>query len=123
MKDISVFIVEDEAMTALFMESMLKKKGLKVVGKVNSGEEALTFVKNLKPDVVILDIRLSGDMTGIDTAKKIREEVDYPVQLIFTTGYGDSEYRSMAEQLQPLAFLEKPVNINDIFNLIINCTS
>ena len=72
MKDISVFIVEDEAMTALFMESMLKKKGLKIVGKVNSGEEALTFVKNLKPDVVILDIRLSGDMTGIDTAKKIR---------------------------------------------------
>ncbi|HOQ12317.1 MAG TPA: response regulator [Spirochaetota bacterium] len=118
-----MFIVEDEAMTALFMESMLKKKGLKIVGKVNSGEEALTFVKNLKPDVVILDIRLSGDMTGIDTAKKIREEVDYPVQLIFTTGYGDSEYRSMAEQLQALAFLEKPVNINDIFNLITNCTS
>lgn len=115
---ISILVVEDEAMTAMFMETMLKRKGYNVMKLVSSGEEAVIFAREFIPDIVIMDIRLAGKMDGIEAVAKIKSESDKSIQCIFTTGYSDPELKDEAMKLNPLAFLIKPINLNELLSLI-----
>ncbi|MDZ4171308.1 MAG: response regulator, partial [Methanobacteriaceae archaeon] len=66
-----ILVVEDEAITSLELTRMLKRWGFEVVGDVVSGQEALDMAINLKPDLIIMDIHLKGNMSGVDAAKEI----------------------------------------------------
>lgn len=118
MGGISLLIAEDEAMTAIFMRTMLSRSGLNVLKCVPSGEEAVDCVLNLSPDVVIMDIRLAGDMNGIEAVKNIRDKSQPGPVFIFTTGYSDGELMEQAMELEPLAFLVKPVNMTELISHI-----
>ncbi len=118
MAAISILIVEDESMTALFMGTMLKRKGYNVLKCVSSGEEAVEAALNLNPDLVLIDIRLAGKMDGIEAVSKIKKKSQAAVEFIFTTGYADSEFRESAMELEPLAYLIKPVRLQEIVNII-----
>lgn len=118
MSAVSILIVEDEAMTAMFMESMLRKRGYNVLKCVSTGEEAIDSAVMLSPDLIVMDIRLAGKMDGIEAAAGIREKSSKSSRYIFTTGYSDVEIKELAAEFEPLAFLIKPVNLSEMARII-----
>ncbi len=74
-----ILIVEDERIVALDIKSSLENLGYTVTGIVASGEAALTKVAESRPDLVLMDINLKGDMDGVETAEQIRAHFSIPV--------------------------------------------
>ncbi len=113
---ITVLIVEDEAMTAMFIKSILTRFGYTVLKCVNSGESAVKYAAELKPELIIMDILLAGEINGIEAAKEIKKVSDIP--LIFMSGYSDDDIREEAESLNPVAYMVKPLNKAELKSII-----
>ena len=105
-KNISVYIVEDESIVAKDIQNSLKKLGYQVLGISNNGNDALEKIITTSPDIVLMDIMIKGDMTGIDVAEKIKELYDIPV--IFLTAYADETTLAKAKNTEPYGYLLKP---------------
>jgi two-component system, response regulator PdtaR len=103
-----IFIVEDEALSAFYLIMKLKDMGFSVDATLASGEEAVARAETYRPDLILMDINLAGAMNGIEATKRIKERFEVPV--IFISGYSDEELRSRAAELDPVAFLVKPVD-------------
>ncbi|NLW77361.1 MAG: response regulator, partial [Methanomicrobiales archaeon] len=82
-----ILIVEDEFVTAASLSVVLNDFGFEVVGTVDNGEEAIFSAKELLPDLILMDIILNGEMTGIAAVSTIKEKYDIPI--IFLTGQSD----------------------------------
>jgi CheY-like chemotaxis protein len=104
---LNILIVEDEFFIALDAQEQAEQLGHRVIGIAVSAEQALALIQGEKPDVVLMDIRLTGDRDGIDAAREIRER--FGIQSIFVSANTDPSTRRRAEALGPLAFLEKPL--------------
>lgn len=111
-----IMIVEDEALIAMRLYREMRKFGYDVSKPVATGQEAVSRATSEKPDLMLMDIRLAGDMDGIQAAEIINQSHKTPV--IFMTGYPDEEMRRRADALHPLAYLIKPVNANSLLDLI-----
>ena len=85
MNSARILIVEDERIVQLDLETRLKRIGHLVVGVTSRGDEAIARARELKPDLVIMDVRLEGAMDGIEAARQIRAEQGTPV--IYVTAY------------------------------------
>ncbi len=118
MNILSVLIVEDEAMTAMFMKAMLIRQGYNVLKCISTGEAAVDFAIKFKPDLVLMDIRLAGKMDGIEAAELILADSAETIQFVFTTGYSDIEIKEKAMDLNPLGFFTKPVNFEELVKLV-----
>ncbi len=116
--EIKVLVVEDEAMTAMYMKTILQHAGFNVVRTVSTGEKAVRYALELKPDIILMDIRLAGKMNGLDAVSEIRSESGIPV--IFMSGYSDDDIKSSAARLNPVAYLTKPVNSEELISIIRN---
>jgi len=103
-----VMIVEDEWLLASELERQLTDLGYDVVAALPSGEEAISRVEGDMPDIVIMDVRLSGKMKGTEAAATIWEEFRVPI--VFLTAKVDQETFSAAQSSMPYAFLLKPHN-------------
>ncbi len=108
MKASNILIVEDEALIALSLEVELKRAGYVVCGIATQGEEAVQLARDLKPDAVLMDIRLAGNMDGFAAARQIRATLN--TQIIFVSGYLDEANLARAAEVKPLACLSKPVS-------------
>ena len=105
---VRVLIVEDEALIAMNLESLIEDFGFEVCAVAARGAEAVTFAKALHPDVVLMDVNLIGDMDGIEAARRIRETID--ARIIFVTAYGTGEVLERIHTAVPDApILSKPV--------------
>ncbi len=103
-----VLIVEDEMIIALTLEQMIKNMRHEVVSKVASGKQAVEKALQLKPDIILMDIRLKGKMDGIDTIKKIQhKKADIPV--IYVTGSSNSRYIERIKATKYIDFIRKPI--------------
>jgi len=91
-----IFIVEDDMLLSLVEERLLMKLGYNIAGKASSGEEAVSKIKSAKPDVVIMDISLSGKMDGIDTMAEVRNFSSVPV--IYLSGNSDQIGRASCRE-------------------------
>ena len=111
-----VMIVEDEAITAMATGAMLKRLGHKVLAAVGSGQEAINAFRRQRPDLVLMDIRLDGDLDGIETAKLLRRDSDVPV--VFVSAFVDDGTRNRAAEAQPFDFLPKPLDEFDLQALL-----
>lgn len=107
-----VLIVEDELIIAMMMEKMIQNLGHEVLAKVTKGEDAIQAARNHNPDIILMDIRLQGEMDGIEAMSEIRQDSEVPV--IFVTGNSDETYRKRVEESNPLDFLTKPITISDL---------
>ena len=116
-KNYKVLIVEDETIIALCLKGELESLGFEVLEPVATGEEALKIINSECPTLILLDIRLAGGMSGLDVAKA-EECKDKSKLIIFMTGYITPEIKEMALQLNPIGFLEKPVEVSDILKLL-----
>ena len=101
-----IMLVDDDYTMKLELEAMLTSMGYDVVGQADSGEQAIEMARDLKPDVILMDIVMPGHMDGISAAEKIRLELD--VAIVFLTGYGDPEYVERAKQVEPFGYVMKP---------------
>ena len=104
-----ILIVDDEWLTRLEIEEMLTELGYDVVGQAETGAEAIEMVRDLEPDLVIMDVIMPGKMNGIDAAKVIKAEWTTPI--VFVTGYGDPEYIEAVKKIAPFGYVMKPFGI------------
>lgn len=109
----TIGIVEDEAIIAEGIIMALESLGYKTTEPAINYTEALKMIEREKPDLVLLDIQLSGSKTGIDVAQKIKDEYDLP--FIFLTANGDQMTIDAVKKLDPPAFLVKPFNKKELF--------
>lgn len=107
-----ILIVEDEAIVALHEEENLKNMGYMVAGKASSGEEAIRKVEETKPDLVLMDIVLKGEMDGIEAAGQIHARFNIPV--IYVTAYGDEKTLQRAKLTEPFGYILKPFKERDL---------
>ena len=101
-----ILVVEDEGIVAEEIRSRLKNKGYTVSGVTHSGEAAIQKVKEVHPDLVLMDIRLKGEMDGIEAARKIRELFDIPV--VYLTAHADDSTLQRAKITHPFGYVIKP---------------
>ena len=111
-----VLIVEDEVLMAMSLAMELQNAGYEVADRLPSGEEAVQFMRANPADVVIMDIRLTGEMDGVEAAVQIREFSEAPI--VFMTGYSDREHDPALAQARPAGFLIKPVSFSRLRDLL-----
>ncbi|MFC1569749.1 ATP-binding protein [bacterium] len=102
----TILIVEDEKLIARDLQKLLEMLGFQVPATVSSSKEALNFIKNRTPDLILMDIKLEGPVDGIETAKQIKDRIDVPV--VFLTALPDQEYINRAKEINPAGYLLKP---------------
>ncbi len=95
-----ILIVEDEQITAADIDDILRHLGYSVSGIVSSGDEAVKKAEETRPDLILMDIRIKGDMDGVEAAREIRRRFDIPV--IYLTAHADSETLARAKLAEPL---------------------
>lgn len=111
-----ILIVEDEILISLMLKNDLELNGFIISSLVATGEDAVKKAINDQPDVILMDIRLSGKIDGIDAAKQILKNKYIPI--IFMTGYSINEYSKRIEEIAYIAYLNKPIDIKEIINII-----
>ncbi|MFI5148458.1 MAG: LytTR family transcriptional regulator DNA-binding domain-containing protein [Bacteroidia bacterium] len=112
MSKINILITEDESIVAKDIQMSLKKLGYNVIGICNNGEDAIRTAEEHRPDIVLMDIMLKGDMSGIDAADQIRKRLNIP--LIFLTAYADESTLSKAKITEPYGYIIKPFKEIDL---------
>lgn len=112
MLKVKILIVEDEAIIAMEIGSSLQSLGYEVLPIVNNGEDAIKTAEADKPDIILMDIRIHGDMDGIETAEEIRNRFGIPI--IFSTAYLDHKRIERAKITMPFGYVLKPVLERDL---------
>jgi PAS domain S-box-containing protein len=107
-----ILVVEDEALVADYLAELLERFGHTVVGISDTGETAITQALALRPDLVMMDIRLKGAMSGIRAAVEIRKSIDLPV--VFLTAFSDQRLLNEAQAAMPYGYLLKPYNEREL---------
>ncbi|MDB9336691.1 hybrid sensor histidine kinase/response regulator [Nodularia spumigena] len=106
MKITKIVIVEDEAIVAKDLRNRLQKFGYIVPAMAASGQEAINKSLELCPDLVLMDIRLKGEIDGIQAANEIHKHLDIPI--IYLTAYADNKTLERAKITEPFGYLLKP---------------
>lgn len=107
-----VLIVEDEMIVAADLEAKLLNLGHDVVGTAGSGEEALRLATQLKPELVLMDVQLSGEMIGTEIAGKV--QMDTGARIVFVTAYPSVFLRNPGQMHHPGLCLSKPFAQEDL---------
>ncbi|WP_419211150.1 LytR/AlgR family response regulator transcription factor [Maribacter sp. X9] len=113
---IKILIVEDNVIIADDMQSMLEEIGYEIVDNVIVYEQAVEVLKSQQVDLVLIDIILASDKTGIDLGKHIRENYDIP--FIFVTSNSDRATVENAKTVKPNGYLVKPFEQQDLYTSI-----
>jgi DNA-binding response OmpR family regulator len=111
-KKANILVVEDEMFVSEYICQSLTKLGYRVCGIADCYDEAIELVSNERPDLILLDIELSGSKNGIDVANDVTEKWAIPV--VFLTAYSDEQTLIKAKRAKPLGYITKPFTENDI---------
>ena len=107
-----ILIVEDERLVARDLERRLTRIGYMVVAIAAAGPDAIHQALEHQPDLILMDIRLQGEMDGITAAAFIRNHLDIPI--VYLSAYVDEKTLERAQDTAPAAFLRKPFNEYDL---------
>jgi CheY-like chemotaxis protein len=111
-----LLIVEDESEVAKTLEMKLKKFGYTIVGSENSAEKAIEKAGELHPDIVLMDIELSGEMDGIQAADTIRKK--YQIPSIYITAICDAKTLQRVGASIPYGYILKPFKDDELRTVI-----
>jgi two-component system, response regulator PdtaR len=100
-----VLVVEDEYFVALTIEDALTDAGYEVVGVEASAEAAILRALTEMPDLILMDVRLAGEMDGIDAALQLKQ---HGLRVLFASAHSDDQTHQRGEQAQPLGWITKP---------------
>lgn len=112
MTEAKILVVEDENIVALEIKKRLQKLGYIVPSVASTGEDAISKVEGILPDLVLMDIMLKGEIDGIDAAGEIRKRFNIPV--VYLTAYSDEETLQRAKLTEPYGYILKPFEENDL---------
>ncbi|MCR5148612.1 MAG: response regulator transcription factor [Eubacterium sp.] len=114
----SVLIADDEKIIRMGLCSIIdwNSAGFNIIGEAANGSEALEFIKNNNPDVVMIDIRMPK-LQGLDALKQAREE-GFTGKVIVLSGYSDFEYARTAMRFNTVAYLTKPVDTDELLSVL-----
>ena len=112
MSKTKILIVEDESIVAKDIQFSLNKLGYAVCGIASTYDKAIDLAEKEQPDLVLMDIMLKGDINGIDTALKMKEQFTIPV--IFLTAYADEATLEKAKIAEPYGYIIKPFKEVDL---------
>ena len=117
MSDLKFLVVEDEATSALIMKLFFDSMGYDIGEVAATGEEAVLRGIKEKPDIVFMDIQLAGKIDGIEAAEEIISQ-SKNTSIVFVTAYSDEETVARAKKLNPVDYILKPFNLNDLKKII-----
>ena len=112
MAKMRTLIVEDEAVIRLNIKMILSKINCETIGETSNGEDAVALAKELKPDVICMDIKLHGKMNGIEAAEKISEFSETP--FLFMSAFNHDDNKIDRDKIKKSAFLVKPIQKRQI---------
>jgi two-component system, response regulator PdtaR len=110
-----VLLAEDEALIRLDLREMLEEEGYEVVGEAGDGEAAIRLARDLRPDLVVLDIKMPG-LDGLSAAERIAQERIAPVLIL--TAFSQKDLVDRAAQARAMGFLVKPFQKGDVLPAI-----
>jgi len=111
-----ILVVEDENIVALDIKRNLEKFGYQVTDMCSSGEEALEVVARERPQLVLMDIQLQGELDGIETAEKIRST--YYIPVVMLTAYADEATLDRVKVTEPFGYIIKPFEERELRTVI-----
>ncbi len=111
-----ILLVEDENLVAMEIADLLRALGYVVCGTASSGERAIEQAATTEPDLVLMDIRLKGNLDGIEAAQEIRRRFQTPV--IFLTAYTDEATLQRAKITEPFGYLIKPFEERELHTAV-----
>jgi len=111
-----ILVVEDESLIAADLELRIARLGYPAPVVAHSAEEALACARSTRFDLVLMDVRLKGDMDGVAAAAALRAELRTPV--VFVTAHADEETVERAKFTEPLGYLLKPISDGDLRTVI-----
>jgi len=112
MTKIRIFLVEDDDVLARTTEWRINKLEYEFAGRAANGKDAIAQISRSRPDIILMDINLQGEMDGIVTAGIIKKNLDIPI--IFLTSCMDKETISRAKETGPDGYLVKPFENRDL---------
>jgi DNA-binding NarL/FixJ family response regulator len=111
-----LIIADDEVIISTQLEEFLVTKGFDIAGIATSGVQAVEMAREFKPDLMLMDIVMPGELDGIAAAAKINRELKIPV--IFLTAYADEEMIQRAKPIGPFGYVLKPIQEQQILAAI-----
>ena len=108
-----ILIVEDEIIIALDIQRKIEKLGFNVCGVATTGKEAIQIANEMKPDLILMDIVLKGDMGGAEAAKTIHSQNNIPI--VFLTAQLDD---NMLKEIEIVDYLPKPIKDTELQTII-----
>ncbi len=116
MTNAKIMVVEDEIIVAKDIQNRLRRFGYNVPAVASSGEEAIVKVAETYPDLVLMDIRLKGEMDGIEAARQIYNQFNIPI--IYLTAYADDNTIERAKVTEAFGYLLKPFKERELYSSI-----
>jgi len=113
LKDKNILILEDELLIGRYIKESLEVMGANVSGVFDSAEEALESLTGQMPDAALIDIVLSGEMTGLEAGEILYKKFNIPV--IFVTAYSDEYTIRNAKKSEPFGYLLKPIDQKELY--------
>ncbi len=111
-----ILIVEDDPIIVMDMDDRLRNLGYQVCGDAATGVAAVDMAMSLRPDLVLMDIRLQGAMDGVEAAAHIRARLDVPV--VYITAYADPHTLSRARITEPYGYVIKPFTERELHTAV-----
>ncbi|OGU76494.1 MAG: hypothetical protein A2V93_03520 [Ignavibacteria bacterium RBG_16_34_14] len=111
-KKVNVLIAEDDRIISMDLTKSLSHLGYNVFEPVSDGMEIINMTLTLKPDIILMDIKLMGKIDGIDVAKTIHLNKNIPI--IFITAYGTEKAFKKVKQINFYKIIQKPYNIKEV---------
>ena len=108
MKSLQIYLVEDEPLIAETIKTLLEEEGYIICGENDNAKAAIFDIEQLKPDLIIADIMLDGDLDGVDMMHHINKRFDIP--FIYLTSLSDQMTLKRVTQTHPSGFIVKPFN-------------
>lgn len=112
-----ILVVEDESMIAQDLQEMLSSYGYQVPLTVDTGKAAIAAIQKSPPDLILMDIRLKGDLSGIQTASEIKT-LNPSIAVLYLTSYTDHQTLQEAKATEPLGYILKPFREKELLAMI-----
>src|SRR5262245_31770918 len=111
-----ILIVEDEQIVALELRDRLARMGHEIVGVAVTGEDAVDQARRFEPDLVLMDVKLKGDMDGVEAAEVIGRSMD--VAVVYLTAFADDRTLQRAKMTEPHGYIVKPFQDRELHVVI-----
>jgi len=112
-----IFIVEDEIIVAEDLRNRLTSNNYDIIGMADSAQSAIDQVKALKPDLLLMDVRVKGELNGIETAIVLQSYFDQPLPVVFLTGFSEASFPYL-KVLDDYIYINKPYDDRSLLSAI-----